>query len=184
MTLRATIHAGTGMGAAAMRVISYARFSTDRQSETSLEAQERLCHSRAALLGFDVVKIHVDQAVSGAVPVELRPGGRALMADVMAGRFAVLILESLDRLSRDVGEQERIVKRIEYRGIRIIGVSDSYDTNAAGRKVMRIARGLVNELYVDDLRAKVHRSLSAKAVRWSRRRSRSACSRSQERISS
>ena len=30
---------------------------------------------------------------------------------------------------------------------------------------MRVARGLVNELYVDDLRAKVHRSLSEKAAR-------------------
>jgi hypothetical protein len=54
---------------------------------------------------------------------------------------------------------------IEYRGIRIIGVSDGYDTNAAGRKVMRVARGLVNELYLDDLRAKVHRSLAQKASR-------------------
>ena len=43
--------------------------------------------------------------------------------------------------------------------------SDGYDTTAAGRKVMRVARGLVNELYVDDLRAKVHRSLSEKAAR-------------------
>jgi DNA invertase Pin-like site-specific DNA recombinase len=39
----------------------------------------------------------------------------------MAGRFEVLLLEALDRLSRDSVEQERIVRRLEHRGIRIIG---------------------------------------------------------------
>src|SRR5260221_14310316 len=95
----------------------------------------------------------------------MRPGGRVLMADAFAARFEVLVLEGLDRRSRDIGEQDRVVKRLEYRGIRIIGVSDGYDSQAAGRRIMRIARGLVSELYLDDLRAKVHRSLSAKAAR-------------------
>jgi hypothetical protein len=42
----------------------------------------------------------------------------------------------------------------------IIGLSDGYDSHAAGRKVIRIARGLVNEIYLDDLREKTHRGLS------------------------
>jgi site-specific DNA recombinase len=148
-----------------MQTAIYARFSSDRQSETSIEAQERLCRARADALGLHVVAVHADLAISGAVPVERRPGGKALLADALAGRFTVLVIEGLDRLSRDIGEQDRIVKRLEHRGVRLIGVSDGYDTQAAGRKVMRVARGLVNELYLDDLRAKVHRSLAAKAAR-------------------
>ena len=72
----------------------------------------------------------------------------------------MLIVEGLDRTFRDVGEQEQIVKRLEHRGIRIIGTSDGYDTQARGRKVMRIARGLVNELYLDDLADKTRRGLA------------------------
>ena len=148
-----------------MRAAIYARFSTDRQNETSIEAQERLCRSRAAALGANIVAVHADQAVSGSVPVDLRPGGKALLADVLAGRVDVVLLESLSRLSRDIGEQDRSVKRIEHRSVRIVGVSDGYDSLAAGRKVLRVARGLVNELYLDDLRAQVHRTLAAKASR-------------------
>jgi DNA invertase Pin-like site-specific DNA recombinase len=148
-----------------MRAAIYARFSTDRQNETSIEAQERLCRSRATTLGADVVAVHADQAVSGSVPVDLRPGGKALLADVLAGRVEVVLVESLSRLSRDIGEQDRAVKRIEHRSVRIVGVSDAYDSLAAGRKVLRVARGLVNELYLDDLRAQVHRTLAAKASR-------------------
>lgn len=88
-----------------------------------------------------------------------------MLADVLAGRVEIVLVESLSRLSRDVGEQDRAVKRIEHRSVRIVGVSDAYDSTAAGRKVMRVARGLVNELYIDDLRAQVHRTLAAKAAR-------------------
>ena len=82
-----------------------------------------------------------------------------MMADALAGRFDVLVLEALDRLSRDTVELERIVRRLEHRGIRILGVSDGYDSRAGGRKVLRAVRGIVAELYLDDLRAKTHRGL-------------------------
>jgi len=81
-----------------------------------------------------------------------------------ARSFNLLLVESLDRLSRDIGEQDRVVKRLEHHGVHIVGVSDGYDSLSSGRNVMRVARGLVNERYLDDLRSKVHRTLSNKAA--------------------
>ncbi|MGI4813914.1 MAG: recombinase family protein [Janthinobacterium lividum] len=98
-----------------------------------------------------------DHAVSGSTQVGARPGGKALLADAIAGRFDVLLLEGLDRLSRDQVEQESIVRRLEHRGIRIVGASDGYDSTLSSRKIMRGVRGLINEIYLDDLRAKTHR---------------------------
>lgn len=143
-----------------IRAILYARYSTDKQRESSIEDQLRAARERAAAEGWTIVGQHADDAVSGSVPVALRRGGKALLADALAGRFDILILEGLDRLSREIGEAESVTKRLEHRGIRIVGTADGYDTNARGRKVMRIARGLVNELYLDDLREKTHRGLA------------------------
>ncbi|WP_368408582.1 recombinase family protein [Caldimonas mangrovi] len=143
----------------------YARYSTDKQRETSIEDQLRQAKARAHREGWTVVATHADEGVSGSVPVALRPGGKAMLADALAGRFSILILEGLDRLSRELGEAESMVKRLEHRGIRIIGTADGYDTLASGRKVMRIARGLVNELYLDDLREKTHRGLAGQMER-------------------
>lgn len=143
----------------------YARYSTDKQRETSIEDQLRKARQRAQQEGWTVVATHADEGVSGSTPVALRPGGKALIADALAGRFSVLIVEGLDRISRELGEAELMVKRLEHRGIRIIGTSDGYDTTAKGRKVMRIARGLVNELYLDDLREKTHRGLAGQFER-------------------
>jgi len=148
-----------------MRACIYARYSSERQNETSLEDQERRARERAAALGLTVVAVHADAAVSASGPLAARPGGKALLADALAGRFDVLLIESLDRSFRDLVDQERTVKRLEHRGLRIIGISDGYDSTARGRKVTRIARGLVNEIYLDDLRDKTHRGLEGAVVR-------------------
>lgn len=148
------------MDAPMLRACLYARYSTDRQRETSIDDQLRAARDRAEREGWIIAATHADEGVSGATPVALRPGGKALIADALAGRFDVLVVEGLDRLSREIGEAESLVKRLEHRGVRIIGTADGYDSHAAGRKVMRIARGLVNELYLDDLREKTHRGLA------------------------
>lgn len=152
-------------GMRTLRACLYARYSTDKQKETSVEDQLRAARARAKREGWPVVATHSDEGISGSTPVALRPGGKALLADALAARFDVLIVEGLDRLSRELGEAETMVKRLEHRGVRIIGTADGYDTHASGRKVMRIARGLVNELYLDDLREKTHRGLAGQFER-------------------
>ena len=147
-----------------MRAAIYARFSTDKQNEASTADQRRLCQSRLPA-GAKLVAFHADEAVSGSTPVMRRPGGRALMADVLAKRLDLLLVESLDRISRDQVDLEATVRRIERAGVRIIGLSDGYDSTAGGRKVLRTVRGLVNEMYLDDLREKTHRGLAGKVDR-------------------
>lgn len=142
------------------RALLYARYSTDKQRETSIDDQLRSARSRAAHEGWIIVGQRSDEGISGTVPVAYRPGGKAMLADALAKRFDILVVEGLDRLSREIGEAETITKRLEHRGIRIVGTADGYDSDARGRKVMRIARGLVNELYLDDLREKTHRGLA------------------------
>lgn len=144
----------------------YARFSTDRQDLTSIADQLRVCRARAEALGFQVVAEYSDAAVSGAVAVIDRSGAGAMHAAALAGQFDVLIVESLDRLSRDSVDSEAVLRRLEHRGIRIIGVADSYDT-ASGetRRIVRGVRGLINEFYRSDLPHKIRRGLDGQVER-------------------
>ena len=148
-----------------MRAAIYARYSSDKQNESSVADQFAVCQHRAEREGWQVVLSHSDNAISGSTTVASRPGGAVLLADALSGRFEVLLLEGLDRLSRDQVEQESIVRRLEHRGIRIIGVADGYDSNLAGRKVMRGVRGLINELFLDDLRHKTQRGMHGQVDR-------------------
>ena len=149
-----------------MRAVIYARYSTDQQSASSVHDQQRLCRVRADALGVPVVATHADEAVSGATSVAARPGGRELLAGALARRYDVLIVESLDRLSRDQVDLESVVRRLEHRGIRIIGISDGYDTLAGrSRKLVRGIRGMIAEAYLEDLAEKTHRGLTGQVAR-------------------
>ena len=69
-------------------------------------------------------------------------------AAALAGQFHVLVPEGLDRLSRDQVDQEQVVRRLESRGIRIVGVSDGYDSASGDSRFMLLSmRGIVNEAY-------------------------------------
>jgi DNA invertase Pin-like site-specific DNA recombinase len=148
-----------------MRAAILSRFSSDKQRDTSCDDQIRVCAARAQREGWPVVATYRDHAISGTVPVAQRPDGARMLADALAARFDVLLLEGLDRLTRDAAEQERIVRRLEFRGIRLIGVSDGYDSTSKARKLHRGMRGLINEIYLDDLRDKVHRGLDGLVAR-------------------
>jgi site-specific DNA recombinase len=142
-----------------MRAAIYARFSTDRQSETSIADQERVCRARAAALGLDVVAVHADHAVSGSTPVDRRRGGAGVLIGAQRRTFDVLLVESLDRLSRDSVDQTQTVRLLEHAGVRVIAADGRYDSQTAARKMMLGMQGIVSEAYVDAIRDKTHRGL-------------------------
>lgn len=144
----------------------YARFSTDRQDRTSIDDQQRACRAWSDARGMVVVATYADQAVSGSIPVTDRPGGAAMHADALAGRYDVLVIEGLDRLSRDQVDTEQVVRRLEHRGVRIVGVADGYDSaSGPSRHMLRGVRGIVNEAYRRELGPKVRRGLAGQVER-------------------
>ncbi len=147
------------------KAVIYARYSTDLQRATSIDDQIRVCTDRAKRESWGIVGSYSDPGVSGSIPLERRPGSNRLLRDARSKKFTILILESLDRLSRDSIEQELTIRRLEFAGIRVIGVSDGYDSLSASPKLSRTVRGLINEIFLDDLREKTHRGLSGQVSR-------------------
>lgn len=69
--------------------------------------------------------------------------------------FDILLIDDLSRLSRDQVERERVIRRLEFLRIRIIAVTDGYDseTKVATRKIQRGVKNLLNEMRLDELAA-------------------------------
>jgi site-specific DNA recombinase len=145
------------------RCAIYGRYSSDLQSPTSIEDQIRLCRAYAEQRGWTVVASFEDAALSG-FGTEHRPGYRQLLAAALAAEhpFDVILVEGVDRLSRDSVETMTVYRRLRLRGVEIIGVSDGIATGRQGAKVHLAVRGLVNELYLDDLREKTHRGMAGR----------------------
>lgn len=102
------------------RVAIYARFSTDKQSETSAEDQAALCREWAEREGWHVVDVFADLAMSGAT--RNRPGLNALLERV--GEFDLVLAESIDRLSRDQEDIAAIHKRLRFAGVEMVTLAD------------------------------------------------------------
>ena len=149
-----------------LRTVTYSRYSSDRQRATSIEDQQRNTHERAKREGWPVVADFADAAVSGADAN--RPGYKRMQEAAKAGQFNVLLLDDLSRLARDSVEQERTMRRLEYQGIRIISTGDGYDSTSKAKKIQRGMKGLMNEVFLDDLAEKVHRGQKGQAIkgRW------------------
>ena len=64
-----------------MRALIYARFSSDKQRESSINDQTDVCRRLAAKEKFTIVTIHSDEGISGSTPVQQRQGGAGERAD-------------------------------------------------------------------------------------------------------
>jgi len=104
-----------------LRAVVYARFSTDLQSERSIEDQVTLCRAYAEKEGYDVVEVFADHAMSGASLIG-RDGLLTLMERAKSRAHDVVIVEALDRLSRDMEDLAGIHKRLSFAGVEIRAV--------------------------------------------------------------
>jgi len=142
------------------RAVIYARFSTDHQDERSIEDQVALCRDYARREGLHVLEAFEDRARSGA-SIMNRDGLLALMDRAKVNAFDVVIVEALDRLSRDMEDLAGIHKRLTHRGIEIRAVHEGkVNTVLVG------LRGLVGQLYREDTADKVRRGQSGRVRAW------------------
>ena len=149
------------------RCAIYARFSTEMQRATSLDDQIRNCRRFAAQMGWPILDDHVyqDTAVSG-FGVEQRPAYQRLVATALAAAppFTAILVDDLSRLSRDLVETLSLFRRLKRHGVELVAVTDGIQTSHQMAKLQITIKGLVNELYLDDLRDKTHRGLTGRAL--------------------
>lgn len=137
-----------------MRAAIYARFSTDLQSDRSVEDQVALCRSHAAKLGLAVADVFADRAASGA-SIHGRPDYQRLIGLALAGQFDVILTEDLDRLSRNLADIARLYETAQFAGVKLVTVADGEISE------MHIGlKGTMSALFLKGLAQKVRRGLS------------------------
>lgn len=138
------------------RAAIYARYSTALQSDRSVDDQIDLCRTFAEAQGLAVAGTYADRARSGTTTIG-RDGLSSLVQDARAGAFEVIVVEALDRLSRDQEDLAGLHKRLTFAGVEIIAVHDGKaDALQVG------IRGLVSSLWIADLKTKIRRGMSGR----------------------
>ncbi|MGE0725864.1 MAG: recombinase family protein, partial [Alphaproteobacteria bacterium] len=139
------------------RVALYARYSTDLQNDRSIDDQLALCRAYAARHDLAIVAEFNDRAISGA-SIQNRPGIKTLMAAAQAGGFDVVLVEQLDRVSRDQVDLPAVWRDLRHAGVELVAV------HGGEADVVQIGvRALVGALFLQDLADKVRRGLAGVA---------------------
>lgn len=127
------------------RAALYARYSSDNQSEASIEDQFRLCREHAGRERWQIVGSYEDAAISGSSTI-LRPGIQRLVQDAQRGEFKILLAEALDRISRDQADVATLYKHLKFAGVTIVTLAEGEISELhVGLK------GTMNALFLKDL---------------------------------
>jgi DNA invertase Pin-like site-specific DNA recombinase len=141
-----------------MRAAIYARYSSDLQSDSSIEDQVEVCRRYAELKGWAVSKIYSDAAISGASTQ--RPGYQAMQADARRNLYDVVVAESLDRLSRRVADVAALHDELLFNG-RALHTVATGEISALLAGVL----GAVSQQYLLDLKEKTKRGLLGRVLK-------------------
>jgi DNA invertase Pin-like site-specific DNA recombinase len=137
-----------------LRAVSYSRFSSDQQKDSSIDDQQALCAACCERQGWTIVQEYHDRALSGTTMLG-RAGLIALLEAAERREFDLVVTEGIDRISRDKADLAYINKRLEFVGIQIAtphhGVIDDIGMSV---------HGIVSSMFVRNLRGKVKRSHS------------------------
>lgn len=110
----------------APRVALYARYSSDRQSEHSIEDQLRICREHAERQGWNVLASFQDAALSGSST--RRSGFQALQAAMRRGDIDIVLAEALDRFSRDQEHVAAFHKLAGFASVKVVTLARARST--------------------------------------------------------
>jgi site-specific DNA recombinase len=137
---------GNGKPVVAPSVVRCAVYARQSVSEgngesASISVQREACEAFIAAHRAEgwvaLSDTYVDQGISGATLQ--RPGMQRLLADVAADRVDAIITYKLDRVSRNLADFAALVAMLDRRGIRLVSVTQSFDTKSAiGRLTLGI----------------------------------------------
>ncbi len=148
-----------------MRAVIYARYSSDKQTEDSIEAQLRACNDYAAAKGYSVVGVYKDEAISGkGSKTASRTQYQKMLRDCDKDLFDVILVHKYDRIARSMAEHINLATRLQAKGIDLIATAQDFGSSNEA-KIMRSLMWALSEYYIDNLSDEVKKGHKENALK-------------------
>ena len=105
-----------------MNAVIYARYSSDKQTEQSIEGQLREGYAYAERAGMTIVGAYIDRAISGTS--DQRPDFQRMIADSAKRQFEAVIVWKLDRFARNRYDSAIYKSKLKKNGVRVFSVTE------------------------------------------------------------
>ena len=142
----------------------YARYSTENQSDKSIEEQIADCRNWCEENGLIVLGIYADYAVSGMKAS--RPQFDAMLEKLAMGQGDAIVCFDQSRLARDFLNWFALRQQLESMGVRIVSITQQYvggDIRDNTVLIQETFLALHNQMHVEDTRRKTKAALRYRA---------------------
>lgn len=145
-----------------MNAVIYARYSSDRQTEQSIEGQLHVCQAYAEREGITIVGTYIDRAISGKT--DNRPDFQRMIEDSSRKQWEAILVYKLDRFSRDRYASAVYKHKLTKNGVRVISVTENISNSPEGILMESVLEGMA-EYYSAELSQKIKRGMKETALK-------------------
>ena len=139
------------------KIVIYARYSSDRQTEQSIEGQLRVCHEYAERNDYVVVHEYIDRALSGTT--DRSPAFLQMIEDSKKKEFEYVLVYQLDRFARNRYDSANYKMKLKKNGVRVLSARENISDDASGILMESVLEGMA-EYYSAELSQKVKRGMN------------------------
>ena len=136
--------------------VIYARYSSSRQRDVSIDQQVSACRAYADQQGWKVLRVYADHAITGTT--DQRPSFQQMIRDASALAWSKVIVYAFDRFARDRYDSAVYKHALKENGVRVLSVTEQVTDDPAGVLMESIFEGFA-EYYSRELQRKIRRGL-------------------------
>ena len=136
--------------------VIYARYSSDSQTEQSIEGQLRVCKDYAQRNEITIVKTYIDRAMTGTN--DNRPDFQQMIKDSYKKQWNYVIVYKLDRFSRNKYETTIHKHTLSQNGVKLLSAMENIPDTPEGIILESLLEGM-NQYYSAELAQKVKRGM-------------------------
>ncbi len=145
-----------------MRAVIYARYSSDNQTEASIEGQLRECLEYATYNDIQVMGNYIDRALSAKT--DHRPEFQRMIKDSYKHAFDCIIVWKLDRFSRNRYDSAHYKALLRKNGVKVVSAKETIAEGSEGILLESVLEGMA-EYYSAELAEKVTRGMKENALK-------------------
>ena len=112
------------------KAVIYARYSSDTQTEQSIEGQLRVCRQYAKANNILIVGTYIDRAMTGTN--DLRPDFQRMIKDSSKHQWDMVLVYKLDRFSRDKYESTIHKHTLKENGVKLVSAMENIPDSPEG----------------------------------------------------
>jgi DNA invertase Pin-like site-specific DNA recombinase len=153
----------------------YLRVSTPGQVDGfGFDRQEEVCRAYAKKAGYEVAGVFQEAGVSGVADETQRPAFQEMMTDILSNGVKTVIVESMDRLARELRIQETLLIYLASKGVDLISARTEENITQAVKddplkKALVQIQGVFAELEKNQLVRRLRKGRDAKSAEQKKR---------------